>query len=91
MAKPKRVKLKLLIDTSQRNFRRLDLSDLEGEVMESVEGDAEVLVLLDRLLKKAKVDLSQITQVEAQLAGESQTGILIGAAAANVNFSGAGP
>ncbi|MCL5004254.1 MAG: hypothetical protein M1352_03200 [Patescibacteria group bacterium] len=47
------------------------------------EGGSDVLVLLNQLLKKYKVELSDLKEIKAKMEGESRVGILIGVSAAN--------
>lgn len=73
----------LLIDTSNRLSHKLSLLDSTGQVLGFEEGAADVLILLDQLLEKYKIKLTDIKEIKAKMEGESRVGINIGVAAAN--------
>lgn len=73
----------MLIDSSNRFKRRVSLSNGIGEKVISLESDGDLLKIIDRALKKAKISCSALSSVRAELDGESRVGILIGASAAN--------
>lgn len=75
--------MKLLINSSERYIRRVSLVDEKGKEITSIEGDRDLLVLIDEALKKVGLELRDLTSVEAELSGRSRVGISIGAAAAN--------
>jgi len=75
--------MRLFINTSQRFLRKISLFNSLGKLVDEIEGEEDLILLLDRLLKKNGVNLNDIKEVEAKLEGESRVGILIGVAAAN--------
>ena len=75
--------VKLFIDTSKRFLRKISLFNSLGKLVGEVEDEEDLILLLDQLLKKNSVNLSDINEVEAKLEGESRVSILIGVAAAN--------
>lgn len=75
--------MKLFIDSTKRLIRQVFIFDKLGDEVTSIEGDQELLVLIDQALKKAGVDLKDLTSIEAKMVGESRVGVNIGAAAAN--------
>lgn len=76
--------MKLEIDSSKRFLKKVSLVDDNQKEVSSVESDKDILVLIDEVLKKGKVSLSDLTFVKAVMEGESRVGINIGVSAANV-------
>lgn len=75
--------MNILIDSSKRFLKRIILSDNNQHEMMSIEGDQDILVLIDQVLKKGETSLSSLTVVKAKLEGESRVGVGIGVSAAN--------
>ena len=80
--------MKIFIDSTNRFSRKVSLLNPSEKIIGSVEGDDDILVLIDRLLKENKVALSELVEIKAKMEGESRVGILIGVSAANaLNYS----
>ena len=75
--------MKIDIDATKREIKKTSIYDDSGNLAGFVEGEDEVLVLLDRLLTERRVTLKDIKEVSAKMEGESRVGILIGVSAAN--------
>lgn len=75
--------MKILMDTTNRFLRKIFLYDWLGKEIGHVEGEDEVLKLLDTLLKKHDVKILDLSSIEAKMEGESRVGILIGVSAVN--------
>lgn len=75
--------MRLLIDSSNRYLRKISIFDSSGKELIKVQGEDDVLKLIDRALREGRVKLSDLTEVSAKMDGESRVGINIGVAAAN--------
>ena len=61
----------------------MSLFSASEKIVGDVNGEADVLVLLDKLLKRNRVKLTDLKEIKAKMEGESQVGILIGVSGAN--------
>lgn len=75
--------MKIFIDSTNRFHREISLFSSAEKLVGDVNGEADVLVLLDQILKKYKVKLSDLKEIKAKMEGESRVGILIGVSGAN--------
>lgn len=75
--------MKLFIDCSNRYWRRVALFDGNNQELAKVEGEEELVYLIDTLVKEQKINLEEIREVEAKMEGESRVGVLIGVSGAN--------
>lgn len=83
----------LRIDTSNNLKTRVELILSSKSVVLEEErktpGDQNVLELLDRILKKEKITLNQISEIEINTGPGSFTGLRVGASIANaLSFGG---
>lgn len=75
--------MKIFIDSTNRLFRKVSLLNTSEEVVGRVEGEEDILELIDILLKENKVVPLELGEIKAKMEGESRVGILIGVSAAN--------
>jgi len=75
--------MKIYIDATNRDSRKIIIYDSAGSVVGSTEGESGVLELIHRALGSCGLKLSDVSEFEARMDGESRVGTLIGVSAAN--------
>lgn len=75
--------MKLSIDTRVRRVKKVELSDSGGNRVGFLQGQGDLIELIDQILKANQRKVTDLKEIEAKLEGESRVGILIGSAAAN--------
>lgn len=75
--------MKLFLDSAQRFTRKVSLTDEIVQKVDEAQAEVDLVVLIDRLLKKTRTPLTDLTQVAAKRKGASRVGVNVGLAAAN--------
>ena len=75
--------MKLFIDTSDNQKTIVGLDDERLEKPTGVDKSQQTLGLIEKILKKNKKKISDITEIEVNLGPGSFTGLKVGAAIAN--------
>ena len=79
--------LKIYIDSSQRDLKKVSLLECSGDVrkeIDFVEGDIDVVGAIKDLLIRNKLDLKDISEFEPMLGPGSFTGLKVGVTIANM-------
>jgi len=79
--------LKIYIDSSQRDMKKVSLLEIEGDnqkEVDFVEGSIDVVGAVKDLLKINNLELNDISEFEPKLGPGSFTGLKIGVTVANV-------
>ena len=79
--------LKIYIDSSQRDLKKVSLLECSGDVrkeIDFVEGDIDVVGAIKDLLIRNKLDLKDISEFEPKLGPGSFTGLKVGVTIANM-------
>jgi len=75
--------MKLYIDTSDNKKTKIGLDDKSWEFVSQNYRSQELVVLIEKVLKKQKKELKDLTAIEINLGPGSFTGLRIGIAVAN--------
>ena len=87
MKTPEKSQLKIYIDSSQRDLKKVCLLNCVGDIEEEldfIEGSIDVVGAVKDLLKRNKLDLKDISEFVPMLGPGSFTGLKIGVTVANV-------
>ena len=79
--------LKIYIDSSQRDMKKVSLLECVGDTekkLDLVEGSIDVVGAIRDLLKRNKLELKDISEFEPMLGPGSFTGLKVGVTVANV-------
>ena len=87
MKTPEKSQLKIYIDSSQRDLKKVCLLNCVGDIEEEldfIEGSIDVVGAVKDLLKRNKLDLKDISEFVPMLGPGSFTGLKIGVTVVNV-------
>ena len=87
MKTPEKSQLKIYIDSSQRDMKKVSLLECTGDTekeLDYIEGNIDIVGSIKDLLIRNKLELKDISEFEPKLGPGSFTGLKIGVTVANI-------